>query len=511
MAPVSRPRLEPSPCFDVRDDDTLTLRSPTSTTAWTPVISCSAPFPEAAFDSAVYSFITQPEQNSTLILRAEIVSDVEYSSCEELAQERFPSLVGLRVTRAIRRVLLPRRPARDSSIIQDCIFYAGSEHDASTSCLVLTPLVEDGKALPYYHPAVRHLAFRFFDSTLRIEAVLLPDSPALSLESRLYRTCLALLDTLHRYMWGHVSNWQKRVQHDILVPRNEYQDLYLIMRERHKHLASEWKEDTDPTKHVFEELGIAVYLMLLWKTTYAASVNAGISNGAALDEPWRSWPRPPGGFLDLGCGAGMLTHVLVAEGYSGHGIDVRARKSWEYYPKATRESLHVHPLDPTHVLDDEWESARFFPDGVFLIGNHSDELTPWLPVLGRMTRASAYLSIPCCAWTLDAKFERSHAPDLPETGDRLEIASLHIPVELNPSAGQSSYEAYRTWLGRLSLVCGWKIEADVLRIPSTRNWALVGRASNDIPEEEVIQAVRDLVQEVVDRGVFRARAGKVME
>lgn len=185
----------------------------------------------------------------------------------------------------------------------------------------------------------------------------------------------------------------------------------------------------------------------------------------------------------------MLTHVLVAEGYAGHGIDVRSRKSWESYPEASRASLHVHSLDPTRLLSDDWASTSFFPEGVFLIGNHvgyplylllrtdvsqSDELTPWLPILARLTPATAYLSIPCCAWTLDVKFDRARTPSLPAKGDELDIASLHIPLEVNPAAGQSSYEAYRIWLGRLSLVCGWQIEADVLRIPSTRNWAIVG-------------------------------------
>ena len=49
-----------------------------------------------------------------------------------------------------------------------------------------------------------------------------------------------------------MTNYQKRVQHDVLVPREEYQDLYLIMRERHKGLIETWQEVTDPLKHVFE-------------------------------------------------------------------------------------------------------------------------------------------------------------------------------------------------------------------------------------------------------------------
>ena len=49
-----------------------------------------------------------------------------------------------------------------------------------------------------------------------------------------------------------MTNYKKRVTHDCLVPRESYQDMYLIMRERHKHLVDEWHEVTDPLKHVFE-------------------------------------------------------------------------------------------------------------------------------------------------------------------------------------------------------------------------------------------------------------------
>ena len=83
--------------------------------------------------------------------------------------------------------------------------------------------------------------------------VTLPDAPDPSdINSRLYRTCLALLETLHRYCWGALTNYKKRVHHDCLVSREDYQDLYLILREKYKHLIDQWQEATDPLKHVFE-------------------------------------------------------------------------------------------------------------------------------------------------------------------------------------------------------------------------------------------------------------------
>ena len=126
--------------------------------------------------------------------------------------------------------------------------------------MILTPLLPPDNEMPYYHPTVSHLAFRFISSSsqdepdeghLRIEVVPLPGTD-LSLGGRLYRTCLALLETLHRYGWGAQTHYQKRVLHDRLISREEYQDFYLIMRERHKHLVDQWHESTDPLKHVFE-------------------------------------------------------------------------------------------------------------------------------------------------------------------------------------------------------------------------------------------------------------------
>jgi tRNASer (uridine44-2'-O)-methyltransferase len=148
---------------------------------------------------------------------------------------------------------LPRRPGRDAGLEQHCTLY-GTDADHVPTMLVLTPIVSLGSQLPYYHPTVLHLAFRYISSSrsiLRIEVVPLPDTPT-DLNSRLYRTCLALLDTLHRYGWGVMTNYKKRVLHDCIVQREMYQDLYLVMRERHKGLVDSWHEVTDPLKHVFE-------------------------------------------------------------------------------------------------------------------------------------------------------------------------------------------------------------------------------------------------------------------
>lgn len=212
-----------------------------------------------------------PEYNSTLILRSETINESE-------AENDFPSSIpcfeDLRPVKNIHRKLLPRRPGRDPPIEQHCTFYEESQtlcssqsHDnspPSISCLVLSPVSKPGEPLPYYHPSVSHLAIRYLpmDNTssadhggcaIQIEVIPMRDAPdPHDLNSRLYRTCLALLETVHRYGWGALTNYKKRVEHDCIIPREEYQDLYLLMRERHKHLVDAWHEATDPLKHVFE-------------------------------------------------------------------------------------------------------------------------------------------------------------------------------------------------------------------------------------------------------------------
>ena len=49
----------------------------------------------------------------------------------------------------------------------------------------------------------------------------------------------------------------------------------------------------------WKDIGIATFLMLLWKQMYD---NEGNETSQILsgEEPWKSWPRPPAGFLDLG-------------------------------------------------------------------------------------------------------------------------------------------------------------------------------------------------------------------
>lgn len=50
-----------------------------------------------------------------------------------------------------------------------------------------------------------------------------------------------------------------------------------------------WQESTDATKHVFEDVAIAAWLVTYWAEIYPDTEG-----------------KPPGGFVDVGCGNGLL-------------------------------------------------------------------------------------------------------------------------------------------------------------------------------------------------------------
>lgn len=141
------------------------------------------------------------------------------------------------------------------------------------------------------------------------------------------------------------------------------------------------------------------------------------------------------------------------------------------------------------------EGKLQIPEGVFVIGNHADELTPYVPILSVLYGASGYLNIPCCPWDLDQKFNRGNSAQYPLPERDLEGGECQKDISTDTEAGRSSgsdnrwieslnlggdgkftssYSAYRIWLARLTSWCGWEVETEVLRIPSTRNWALIG-------------------------------------
>lgn len=210
-----------------------------------------------------------------------------------------------------------------------------------------------------------------------------------------------------------------------LIDSELYNKTYAELKEKYgRNLEENWNESTDPKKFIYEDIAIASYLIVLWKQDRAGS------------EKLQS-------FADLGCGNGLLVYILLQEGHSGYGIDLRKRKIWDQFPSGT-------DLRETAIIPSD---DNLFPEVDWIIGNHSDELSPWIPVISaRSSFSSKYFLLPCCAFEFSgAKFQKK--------------------------ANKSQYESFIDYLLIVSEVCGFAdTKMDRLKIPSTKRICLIGSA-----------------------------------
>ncbi|PZC81686.1 hypothetical protein B5X24_HaOG212130 [Helicoverpa armigera] len=214
-----------------------------------------------------------------------------------------------------------------------------------------------------------------------------------------------------------------------LVSQTKYYEKYNDLKIKYgKEMVKIWPECTDATKFVYEDVAIAAYLLLLWE-----------------DETGNKKS-----FVDLGCGNGLLVYILTQEGHTGIGLDVRKRNIWDMYPAdVILQEKTITPSD-----------ASIFPDMDWIIGNHSDELTPWIPVIAAKSSYKCnFFLLPCCAYNFDGtKYQRKNSY-------------------------KSQYNDYLDHIKHLCEDCGFKIGIDRLKIPSTKRICLVSRG-RIYPEDE---------------------------
>ena len=201
-------------------------------------------------------------------------------------------------------------------------------------------------------------------------------------------------------------------------------------------------------------------------------------------------------------------------------MDARPRKSWEVYA-AHGADLRVATLSIPELLEQlKYGRARdVVPPQAFFIGNHADELTPWVPLLAaHAPQCAGFVNLPCCAWTLEGVrfvptefaldektvFEwatgRPYREDAdeplppmsaapppaalrePQSEAELVASTLwHLRRCANTQGTHSKHLAYNAYVAQLHLQSGWRLETEALRIPSTKNWAFVGRAPSKPP------------------------------
>lgn len=241
-----------------------------------------------------------------------------------------------------------------------------------------------------------------------------------------------------------LSTYTKRVVHDKYVDEELYRSHLHLMKQKYGlYWAKNWPEVTDPVKFVYEELSIAAYLVSLFEIEQKETGRADKVR-----------------FVDVGCGNGFLTYLLLSEGYSGSGIDLQKRGIWDIYPDNVTACLKHEKIDPTtfQCKDVDW-----------IIGNHSDELTPWIPAIAARSlngdhdasRATPrFFILPCCFFDFD---ERKYA------------AGFMRRTLAVKNKGQGRYELYLQYIERVVAEFGYSCDRENIRIPSTKYvlWCLL--------------------------------------
>ncbi|EPE05516.1 hypothetical protein F503_02255 [Ophiostoma piceae UAMH 11346] len=488
---------------------------------WAPMWHRACSFDPDAFDDVMQNLVRNPNVLSSWLFRADIVAQSTDEAVKlPTSPPIHPSFDGIvrANERTIVRRLIPRNTMRDKPMLQTCLFYdnrsgeeehGGDGDSVERSLVVYLPHVTNPADVPFYHPKVQGVGFLYDwqpltgTGTLSVHFSFFPASASASIDEPLdaelgkklsrpilSRVALSLINTVCKHGAGKKSGYVKRVHHDQLVPQARVQDRYTRLKEKHaRRLVETWLETTDPAKHVFEDLSIAAFLIELWADMY------GGEDGQV--------PAAFPGFVDVGCGNGLLVHILNDEGYKGWGFDARKRRSWAQYGNSAHNDTGddaVLPLKESLLLpsflvadDEESDGERerepepevepkpkkvkltptglpihdgTFPSGSFLIANHADELTVWTPLLAALSGCT-FIAIPCCSHNFTgAKFR---APP-PSSASKEATASVSVTL-----ASSSTYASFVEWVVSVAEACGWKIEFEMLRIPSTRNVGLVGR------------------------------------
>ena len=387
----------------------------------------AAEYNKTAFEKTLTDLIRCPERSSSSILRADIL-DIDLPVLVHTG-ERWTLY-----TTIIRRIIAKKQEL-DQDMIQACRFYRSENPDES-----LVIFEHDTASIPFYHPRVAALAFVLMEGQFTLAVKPLHDAKD---DIRLRRTTLRLAQIVNKHSLGNYAGYQKRVNHDTVVKKEVWQDRYTVLKKRYaKHYIDNWKESTDPLKHVFEDLAIAAFLISLQQGTSFS-------------------------YVDIACGNGLLVDILSQEGHEGYGFDARRRKSWSLYSGADLRELVLVPKDLEEVPMIETMHDGYFPAVSFLSGNHSVELTPYITLLDALSHfvsgGPGCLIIPCCMYT----FNGTKHPGLSTVGGR--------------------YASYVKFLEEICAAVGWKVEKEALRIPSTRNIALICRERDQVESTGTIE------------------------
>ena len=509
--------------------------------------------------------LENPNLNSTHLFRADILSDtarvlktnsekqehLNITITDPLPQSKIhddftiiPPIDDATLKRSVLRRLIPRNQQLDKPLVQTCHVYSLAD---GGEAVVYVPHADE-ENMPWYHPPVKALAYIFTCSpntesrsagsaTLTIRFVPFKTSQE-PIPQRLHRTFISLLNTFIRLAKNPAPNTvgssasanpssASRSTHpsaikDTIIPQHLVQDTYADLKQKYaSDLIARWVEKTEPSKHVFEDIMIAAFLIKLWKQMYHHT------------------PFP--GFVDIACGNGVLVYIFIKEGYNGFGLDARRRKTWEVLgideylqerimvPKPFLDSL---PLATENVLSDTDIHDGMFPPNTFIISNHADELTPWTPILAALSSPGSplpFLAIPCCSHALSgARYRYSPKDALPAAksiGEEEQSASGDLRALRAQKAKAATHDDDKSMYACLTKKViaiaeevGFEdVEMTLMRIPSTRNIGVFGgrkMASVNTPGIEVqVQtlSITDAANIVGDAGAAMAKVQALLE
>ncbi|KUL85430.1 hypothetical protein ZTR_06804 [Talaromyces verruculosus] len=576
------------------------------------------------YDSA--GQLKTPSEKEKLVLGAESAgqsqSDGEDDNSggfieAEAEATKAPHISGFELKRTVVRELIPRRPKLDRALRQTCLYYegVGSTFSVQRALYLFMPDIKELGDVPFYHPQIRGWGFLYdYDSSSveksessqhekgetdsasgngTLSLHILPFQAAEGFDPfpvRLERILQNLLTTHIRLARNTrpttISTETPSPDHttslttgkkqeddsynpdkDNIIPRHMVQNTYARLKSTYSQdLCKRWVENTEPAKHVFEDLAITAFLIELWRNMYgvvppAEQKQEQKNQGEEEKKGGKEFP----GFVDIACGNGVLVYVLLMEGYGGWGFDARRRKTWSIFPEWVQGNLEEAIYIPEPFVG-EFMSTAFttttsdvnvggdlvhqrvqthngiqyttgnFPRKTFVISNHADELTVWTPLLSALAcpeEPLPFLSIPCCSHALSGaryrypppKTEKStttenHTDDSnPQTGDLKALRAQKLAASTSlPDSDPNSAAVLNSMYGSLTAKTmsvaaevGFDVEKTLLRIPSTRNMGVIGGRKSAIlkgqgGDRQVSadgETVRRRIEEVVERECAR--------
>uniref|UniRef100_A0A093V1Z9 tRNA (uracil-O(2)-)-methyltransferase n=1 Tax=Talaromyces marneffei PM1 TaxID=1077442 RepID=A0A093V1Z9_TALMA len=551
--------------------------------------------------------------------------DDDSGSYTEADAKKAPRISGFELKRTVIRELIPRRPQLDRALKQTCLYYEGvaSTSSVQRALYLFMPDLKEPEDVPFYHPQIRGWGFLYdyeggesslstqseeskdlqhqgemgssgngtlslhilpFPATedfdpfpVRLERIL---QNLLSTQIRLARntrptttttppttTDISTQSTSPNVTSATTGKKQEDDSYnpdkDNIIPRHMVQNTYTRLKTTYSQdLCKRWVENTEPSKHVFEDLAITAFLIELWRNMYGVIPRA--EQTKQEDEEGGRDGSEFEGFVDIACGNGVLVYVLLMEGYKGWGFDARRRKTWSIFPEWVQENLEEAIYIPKPFagefastgssttsdvnvggmsVDQRIQSHNGiqyttgnFPKKTFVISNHADELTVWTPLLAALAcpeKPLPFLSIPCCSHALSGARYRYRPPkkeksatnttrentedtpnDNPQTGDlkalrAAKLAACTSQPDSDPNSAAVLNSMYGSLTAKTMSVAaevGFDVEKTLLRIPSTRNMGVIGGRRNAILKRQGVtqkstgaETIRRAINEVVER------------